>query len=320
MLYLLFGLTFLACFPNALAQNTDFSGTWTGILHQEEGGVGGRLSEFYEFSITIKQDKNGNLTGTSTIHINAARDYGVISLIGKANAQGVSIDEQKIIEQNIREEAQWCIKIYTLKYNSVTESLSGAWKAKNICSPGTIELTRPKKVASVKKPHEKPDKKEVEKAIKEIDKPTLATDVPTLITKIADLPANYLSIEDIKIEIKSKHSIMGKKVILDNVYFGQSSSNLLVSSYKALTEVANFLKENPSLKVKINGHTDNVGQEHNNKHLSKLRAIVVMNYLINKGIDEKRISSDGFGSTLPIRPNDTENNKKQNRRVEFEIL
>ncbi len=124
----------------------------------------------------------------------------------------------------------------------------------------------------------------------------------------------------IKADLKNKKSITGKKVILENVYFQQSSSNMLPNASPTLLEVVRFLAENPMLKVKINGHTDNVGKEHSNKHLSFLRATVVMNFLINRGISEDRIIAEGFGSTFPIRPNDTESNKKQNRRVEFEIL
>jgi outer membrane protein OmpA-like peptidoglycan-associated protein len=310
--YLLFFLLF--SFTKSFAQQPDFSGDWIGILRQE----GGALSEIYEFSISITQDKNGNLTGISKIHINDARDYGIMSLKGKASPKGISVQELKVEEQTIRTNFYWCIKNYILKYDHNTETLSGNWTAGGGCPPGTIELTRPKKITSInKRTKQNKNPEEIKPTITEA---RAEINPEKLSNPIADLPPNYLSMEAIKTDLKNKKSITGKKVILENVYFQQSSSRMLADADKTLLEVVNFLKENPALKIKINGHTDNVGKEHSNKHLSQLRATVIMNFLINRGIDENKISAQGFGSTFPIRPNDTEDNKKQNRRVEFEIL
>ncbi len=172
---------FISLLPiHSFAQNTDFGGDWIGILRQNDGG----LAEIYEFSITITQDKNGNLSGTSKIHVNDARDYGIMSLTGKANAKGVSIQEHAVLAQTIRTSFYWCIKNYTLKYDPTTESLSGSWSAGGGCPPGTIELVRPKKITSVnKKPKEKVKPKEEKPAItaekvvsKEPEKPLYSCD------------------------------------------------------------------------------------------------------------------------------------------------
>jgi outer membrane protein OmpA-like peptidoglycan-associated protein len=305
----------------SLAQSIDFSGTWIGILRQDAGG----LNDIYEFSIILNQDKNGNLTGTSLIRIEDTKEYAVISLKGKATAQGVVIQEIKVIEQSIRSNAYWCIKDYTLKYNPVRESLSGPWTAKQTCSPGTMELIRPKKATSlsISKPKSKSDtakgKEEIAKRKSTTAESLLIEGKKTPISTSADLPVGYLSMEELKAEIKENKSVIGKKIILENVYFQQSSTNMIDNSPKILLDIVNFLNDNPSIKIKISGHTDNVGNEYSNKHLSKLRAMVVMNFLIDRGIEASRLSAEGYGSTFPIRPNDSEENKKRNRRVEFEV-
>jgi OOP family OmpA-OmpF porin len=74
------------------------------------------------------------------------------------------------------------------------------------------------------------------------------------------------------------------------------------------------------MRVRINGHTDAVGSNDFNMELSRKRAQAVMKYLVNKGVDSKKLSCAWYGYSRPIAPNDTEAGRKQNRRVEFEIL
>jgi len=107
-----------------------------------------------------------------------------------------------------------------------------------------------------------------------------------------------------------------KPVILKNVFFETGKSTLLPTSYSELDLLVAYLKKK-SHKIEINGHTDNVGKEVDNLHLSEARAKAVSDYLISKGILATRISHKGFGSTVPIAGNDTEQGRQQNRRVEF---
>ena len=76
---------------------------------------------------------------------------------------------------------------------------------------------------------------------------------------------------------------------------------------------------NEEYNLTISGHTDDVGDEAKNLDLSKRRAASVRNYLINKGIDEKRLTSEGYGESKPIADNKTSKGRALNRRVEFEI-
>jgi outer membrane protein OmpA-like peptidoglycan-associated protein len=87
-----------------------------------------------------------------------------------------------------------------------------------------------------------------------------------------------------------------------------------------LDKVVQLLQENPTVKIQIAGHTDNVGTVGDNTKLSGNRAKAVVTYLAGKGIDAKRLSFKGFGATQPIADNKTEAGRAQNRRTELKIL
>ncbi|GAB4044287.1 OmpA family protein [Spirosoma litoris] len=107
---------------------------------------------------------------------------------------------------------------------------------------------------------------------------------------------------------------------LDNLYFDQSSYLLRPESFPQLDKLVKTLATTPNLEIEIAGHTDNVGDRRLNKALSENRAKVIASYISRKGIDEKRIHYNGYGDTKPVAPNDSEENKKKNRRVEFVVL
>ncbi|MBC3785252.1 OmpA family protein [Spirosoma utsteinense] len=107
---------------------------------------------------------------------------------------------------------------------------------------------------------------------------------------------------------------------LDNVYFDQSSYVLRAESYPQLRKLAATLKSMPGLQIEIAGHTDNVGDRRLNQALSENRARVIRNYLIRNGISENRLRPNGYGDSRPAAPNDSEENKRKNRRVEFVVL
>jgi len=94
----------------------------------------------------------------------------------------------------------------------------------------------------------------------------------------------------------------------------------LSQSYKPLNELVTVLKENTNLKLKIDGHTDNVGADDFNMNLSDGRAASVKKYLVSKGIDESRLESEGFGETAPLADNKTSSGRSKNRRVEMKVF
>ena len=124
-----------------------------------------------------------------------------------------------------------------------------------------------------------------------------------------DLPSsditNFSSIED------------GQKIILNKVFFYQSSHELLNESFDQLDLIFNFLNENQNLTVFLEGHTDNIGNAKKNLELSGKRVQTVKKYLITKGINKKRIDGKGFGGERPLISNKSSSSNKLNRRVEI---
>lgn len=105
-----------------------------------------------------------------------------------------------------------------------------------------------------------------------------------------------------------------------NVYFATASTKLLSRSFAPLNEVVTVLQENPSLKLKIDGHTDSQGADDYNMRLSEGRAASVKAYLVSKGIEESRLESEGFGETQPVADNKTAAGRQKNRRVEMKVF
>jgi OmpA-OmpF porin, OOP family len=133
-------------------------------------------------------------------------------------------------------------------------------------------------------------------------------------------------IEEPKVELEkpkieeSITKIEENKFRLDKVFFKLGESNILPDSYEQLDGLLKILKEDLSMKIIVEGHTDNVGDPAQNKRLSIERAYNVREYLIGKGIAGSRIQFKGYGDTKPIADNSTEEGRTLNRRVEFVIL
>jgi outer membrane protein OmpA-like peptidoglycan-associated protein len=111
----------------------------------------------------------------------------------------------------------------------------------------------------------------------------------------------------------------GSSFVLNNLYYNTNSADLKKESFIVLEEFANYLKENPSITIQIQGHTDNVGSASANEALSANRAYTVKAFLEEKGIEGKRITAKGFGPNKPIAENTTEEGRAKNRRTEFLI-
>jgi OOP family OmpA-OmpF porin len=105
--------------------------------------------------------------------------------------------------------------------------------------------------------------------------------------------------------------------VLENVQFDFNKSDIKPKYHPELIQVAIVLQDNPSVAVEIQGHTDDIGTASYNKKLSKQRADSVMNYLVNMGIDKKRLSTKGYGFNRPIASNLTKRGRSMNRRVEL---
>ncbi|MCR9015795.1 OmpA family protein [Aquiflexum gelatinilyticum] len=121
-------------------------------------------------------------------------------------------------------------------------------------------------------------------------------------------------------EILLKPAVAGTAIILENIQFNRGTSDFAdAKSIQVLDDFVFFLKENPEIKIRLEGHTDNAGDPSLNKDLSMKRASKIRAYLTINGIEFERIRTSGWGGTRPIADNNTEEGRTKNRRVEMLI-
>ena len=112
----------------------------------------------------------------------------------------------------------------------------------------------------------------------------------------------------------------GERIALRNVFFASGKYELLPESQYELNKVVELLEKNPTLKIELGGHTDNVGRPEDNQRLSEQRAKAVYEYLTSKGIAASRLTYKGYGETIPVTTNDTDEGRAENRRTEIKIM
>ncbi len=113
---------------------------------------------------------------------------------------------------------------------------------------------------------------------------------------------------------------IGTPVQMYNVFFYRGNAELKPESYPELNRLATLLRENPAIGIELGGHTDHPEWSEKNLQLSEDRWQSVKKYLVSKGIADERISGKGYAGDRPLFPNDSEENRRKNRRVEFTII
>jgi outer membrane protein OmpA-like peptidoglycan-associated protein len=106
------------------------------------------------------------------------------------------------------------------------------------------------------------------------------------------------------------------RVVLDGVLFETNRAIIQSSSFPRLDRVIEYLRHRPLVRIRIAGHTDNVGNPRRNQRLSEQRANAVRDYIVAHGIEGSRVEAVGLGDQEPVATNDTEEGRQQNRRIE----
>jgi len=138
--------------------------------------------------------------------------------------------------------------------------------------------------------------------------------------------SRYLSQEDTilekpaQVDVEIKPIEIGKSYVIRDIYFSFNSFELTSESTPMLDELVRFMEENPTIRIEIQGHTDNIGKDADNQVLSERRAGAVYHYLIEKGISAGRLSFKGYGESMPVAGNDTEEGRSKNRRTVFVVV
>jgi outer membrane protein OmpA-like peptidoglycan-associated protein len=132
---------------------------------------------------------------------------------------------------------------------------------------------------------------------------------------VADEPS-----QSVKLTLRYKREMPQQPFILAGVEFDTAKATIRPESFSRLDGVVEFMLHKPDTRVEISGHTDNVGKAKANKALSEARAQACRDYIVSKGVDKKRLEAVGFGAERPIAPNDTDEGRQKNRRIEAKEL
>ncbi len=122
-----------------------------------------------------------------------------------------------------------------------------------------------------------------------------------------------------EVDMKLEKIEVGKNYRVNDIRFATNSAEIAGASRYILEQLIGFLKENPTVRIEIQGHTDDVGGAESNLALSRNRAQAVLNYLAAHGIKALRLTANGYGSSVPIAPNTNEAGRAENRRTSFII-
>jgi outer membrane protein OmpA-like peptidoglycan-associated protein/tetratricopeptide (TPR) repeat protein len=113
---------------------------------------------------------------------------------------------------------------------------------------------------------------------------------------------------------------VGATMVLDNIFFETNKATIKTESAAELARLAALLVENPTIRLEISGHTDNVGSYRVNQKLSESRAKSVVNYMVSQGVSADRLEYKGYAFNQPIADNNTADGRAKNRRVEFKVI
>lgn len=121
-------------------------------------------------------------------------------------------------------------------------------------------------------------------------------------------------------DIQLKKIEVGKKIVLNNIFYDFDKATLRTESVSELERMVQLMTENSTIKIELSSHTDNIGSDEYNIKLSQARAQSVVDYLISKDINKDRLIAKGYGESTPIATNETDEGRQLNRRTEFKIL
>lgn len=275
----------LAFSLSGFAQNV--TGNWQGVLTHPNDTAG--FSDNFAFWLNLEQEGD-TITGHSRIELGNSKNFSVMHFKGTFKNKHLDITENAWEESHMGEGVfiNWCLKRMSFIYHweDSTETLRGVWSSSKDCGPGEIYLHR---------------------SIKEFSKTTAQSN-------------SYITFKEFRQKLRQEESVLGLKVIMPKVTFEADKAHLLAESRPILKELKDVLVAYPDIKINILGHTGNIGHDQYNLILSLERALTVKDYLTKLGIQESRLHHHGFGESRPVATNSTEEGRKKNRRIEFEIL
>ncbi len=127
-------------------------------------------------------------------------------------------------------------------------------------------------------------------------------------------------LEDKSLKLQIIPITPGAQLTMHHISFDLNSADFSPTSVPMLNRTIELLHRNPDISIQISAYTDDIGEARYNKRLSEKRALAIVRYLLNNGVAVQRMRPQGFGMDNPIAPNDSDENRAKNRRVELQIL
>ncbi len=121
-------------------------------------------------------------------------------------------------------------------------------------------------------------------------------------------------------DVQLKKLEVGKSIVLNNIFYDFDKATLRDESKSELEQLVKLMNDNATIRIELSSHTDNKGSEDYNIRLSQDRAQSVVDYLVKNGISNGRLVAKGYGKSMPVATNETDEGRQQNRRTEFKIL
>ncbi|HEX4886718.1 MAG TPA: OmpA family protein [Luteibaculaceae bacterium] len=180
-------------------------------------------------------------------------------------------------------------------------------------APADVQLLRDNDAYVKANPVKRKGSKDI--SLSEFDFPELSS-FERVVSKSKSKPSPFLIDEDRATRLEEEF----ETIELPRFNFYYDKTETVQQTERRIGELAAFLKRNPDVSLQIIGHTDNSGSLDYNQRLSEDRANLVKDLIVRKGVDSKRIKSEGYGETSPIAENDTEEGRAKNRRVEFRLI
>lgn len=142
---------------------------------------------------------------------------------------------------------------------------------------------------------------------------TASVEVPSRPRQNIRLTLRYRRVDEVP---RAQPQAGPQRFVLDGVHFATNSATIQTESFPRLDRVVEYMTHRPSVRIRVAGHTDNVGNPRVNQTLSERRARAVRDYLVSRGIDGSRVEAVGYGDQQPVASNDSEEGRQQNRRIE----
>ncbi|MFC6192183.1 OmpA family protein [Dyadobacter subterraneus] len=288
-----------------MAKSQSLTGMWSGEITQENPQYKNGTVE-----ITLNQ-VGGFLKGQ--IKTNHPDGFVIQKFRGMITNYKVVMTEYEVISESSNI-LPWCLKILEgyLFTGSGKPVIKGKWTShkayqsgnyiESDCAPGTFNVTQ---IA----PNEQPPQKSTVAGKILTQKQLKLNQVITRENEILNPDSS----------INFPKPRLGETMTLA-LQFEQSKAVILPSSQPELDRILNYLKQFPTLEIELSGHTDNQGDAIKNYKLSEERVKTVKKYLTERGITSGRITGKGHGSKMPVALNDSEENRKLNRRVEMKVI